>query len=85
MQSWSVERSLWTPFEHDRTAEWYSKLWQSLANVAIVVGVIIVATVATVLLYKYRCYKVGPCVVHPLAVHTHHMSVRSKSKSEAKR
>ena len=47
-----------TPFEGDPAAAWSSKLWQSLLNVAIFLLIVIVTTVAIVLLYKYRCYKV---------------------------
>jgi len=48
-----------TPFEQQRTLEWTTKLWQSLANAAILLAFVIVMTVTAVLLYKYRCYQVG--------------------------
>jgi len=62
------------PFERDRTAHWYSKLWQSLTNVAIVIGLVIVTTVAMLLLYIYRCYKVRITSI-TLNITTHRVSV----------
>ena len=52
--------SIYTPF-HDAdkpdTATGV-KVWQSLANAMILLGVVIVMTMILLLLYKFRCYKV---------------------------
>jgi len=48
-----------TPFERDREAHWKTKLWESLTNAAILLGCFIVMSIVLVLLYKFRCYKVG--------------------------
>ncbi|XP_078594076.1 presenilin-2-like isoform X1 [Branchiostoma floridae x Branchiostoma japonicum] len=47
---------IYTPF-HEEGASTASKVGDSLANAAIMVGVILVMTVFLVILYKYRCYK----------------------------
>lgn len=51
---------IYTPFHDEDKAETPAgtKLWQSLANALILLGVVIVMTVVLLLLYKYRCYKV---------------------------
>ncbi|KAK7474697.1 hypothetical protein BaRGS_00034062 [Batillaria attramentaria] len=48
---------VYTPF-HDETDDTGTKLWQSMANAAILLGVIIVMTIVLLLLYKYKCYKI---------------------------
>lgn len=51
---------IYTPF-HDGDkpdATTGTKVWQSLANALILLGVVVVMTVVLLLLYKYRCYKV---------------------------
>lgn len=50
---------IYTPF-HDADkpdADTGTKIWQSLANAFILLGVIVVMTLILVLLYKFRCYK----------------------------
>lgn len=50
---------IYTPF-HDGDkpdADTGTKIWQSLANAFILLGVIVVMTLMLVLLYKFRCYK----------------------------
>ncbi|KAH9519512.1 Presenilin-1 [Bulinus truncatus] len=47
---------IYTPF-HDKTDDTGTKLWQTLANALIMLGGIVVMTVALLLLYKYKCYK----------------------------
>lgn len=47
----------YTPF-HDKTEDTGTKLWQSMANALIILGVIVVMTVLIVILYKYECYKI---------------------------
>ncbi|KAL5009123.1 hypothetical protein ScPMuIL_014704 [Solemya velum] len=50
---------LYTPF-HDEDkpdTDTGTKVWQSLANSLILLGVIIVMSILLLLLYKYRCYK----------------------------
>lgn len=49
---------IYTPF-HEETDDSGTKVWQSFANAFILLGVIAVMTVVLLLLYKYRCYKVG--------------------------
>ncbi|KAL8565131.1 hypothetical protein ACOMHN_003918 [Nucella lapillus] len=51
---------VYTPF-HEKTADTGTKLWQSFANAAILLGVIIVMTIILLMLYKYRCYKIIHC------------------------
>ncbi|GAB1601482.1 presenilin-1-like isoform X2 [Argonauta hians] len=48
---------IYTPF-HEQTEDSGTKVWQSLANAFILLGIIAVMTVVLLLLYKYRCYKV---------------------------
>lgn len=51
---------IYTPF-HDADkpdADTGTKVWQSVANALILLGVVVVMTVVLLLLYKYRCYKV---------------------------
>ncbi|XP_022332244.2 presenilin-1-like isoform X1 [Crassostrea virginica] len=51
---------VYTPF-HDgdkEDADTGTKVWQSVANALILLGVICVMTVVLLLLYKFRCYKV---------------------------
>lgn len=48
---------VYTPF-HDETEEVGTKIWQSMANAFILLGVIIVMTIVLLLLYKYKCYKI---------------------------
>ncbi|XP_055878947.1 presenilin-2-like isoform X2 [Biomphalaria glabrata] len=47
---------IYTPF-HDKTDDTGTKLWQTLANAMIMLGGIVVMTIALLLLYKYKCYK----------------------------
>lgn len=49
--------SVYTPF-HEETSDTGTKVWQSLANAFILLGVVVVMTIFLILLYKYRCYKV---------------------------
>ncbi|KAL3873945.1 hypothetical protein ACJMK2_037022 [Sinanodonta woodiana] len=51
---------IYTPF-HDADkpgADTGTKVWQSLANAMILLGVVVFMTIVLILLYKYRCYKV---------------------------
>uniref|UniRef100_A0A0B7BAR3 Presenilin n=1 Tax=Arion vulgaris TaxID=1028688 RepID=A0A0B7BAR3_9EUPU len=48
---------IYTPF-HDATDDTGTKIWQSMANAVIMLGVIVVMTVVLLLLYKYKCYKI---------------------------
>ncbi|KAL8611131.1 hypothetical protein ACOMHN_064421 [Nucella lapillus] len=48
---------VYTPF-HEKTTDTGTKLWQSFANAAILLGVIVTMTIVLLLLYKYKCYKV---------------------------
>ncbi|WAR19807.1 PSN1-like protein [Mya arenaria] len=51
---------VYTPF-HDADlpdTDTGTKVWQSLANAGILLGVVIVMTIFLLVLYKYRCYKV---------------------------
>ncbi|KAK9511678.1 hypothetical protein O3M35_000296 [Rhynocoris fuscipes] len=48
---------LYTPF-HERSEDPGTKMWNALANAAILLGVIVLMTVLLISLYKYRCYKV---------------------------
>lgn len=51
---------IYTPF-HDADkpeTDTGTKVWQSVANALILLGVVVVMTIVLLLLYKYRCYKV---------------------------
>ncbi|CAO1432362.1 unnamed protein product [Diamesa hyperborea] len=48
---------LYTPF-HETSSDTGTKVWNALANSAILMVVIIIMTIVLILLYKYRCYKV---------------------------
>lgn len=48
---------VYTPF-HSETDDTGTKVWESVANALILIGVVVVMTVFLILLYKYRCYKV---------------------------
>ncbi|XP_034249446.1 presenilin-1 isoform X2 [Thrips palmi] len=48
---------VYTPF-HEKSPLTSTKVWNALANSAILMVVIIVLTIALILLYKYRCYMV---------------------------
>ncbi|XP_060067573.1 presenilin-1-like [Ylistrum balloti] len=50
---------IYTPFHDGDKADSTTgtKVWQSLANAMILLGVVIVMTIFLLLLYKYRCYK----------------------------
>lgn len=52
---------IYTPFHDADKPETNTgtKIWQSLANAFILLGVIVVMTIILFLLYKYRCYKVS--------------------------
>ena len=50
---------VYTPF-HEQTTDTKTKLWQSVANAGILLGVIITMTIVLLALYKYKCYKVPP-------------------------
>ncbi|PIK44116.1 putative presenilin-1 isoform X3 [Apostichopus japonicus] len=47
---------IYTPFDED-SDQAGTKLWQALANAAILISIVMVMTVFLVVLYKYRCYK----------------------------
>lgn len=49
---------IYTPF-HTPNADVGTQTWQTLANVAIFLGVVIVMTFLLVLLVKFKCYKVS--------------------------
>lgn len=48
---------VYTPF-HEKSPLASTKVWNALANSAILMVVIIILTIALILLYKYRCYMV---------------------------
>jgi len=50
--------SVYTPF-HEDSPDTSTKVWNALANSLILMAVIVVMTVLLIVLYKYRCYKVG--------------------------
>ena len=47
---------VYTPF-HEDSPDTGTKVWNAVANSAILLGVIVLMTVFLILLYKYRCYK----------------------------
>lgn len=49
---------VYTPF-NTPNADTGTRVWETLANVAIFLGVVIVMTFFLVLLFKLKCYKVG--------------------------
>ncbi len=51
---------IYTPFQ-ENTNEASTKLWQSMANASIFIGVVIAMTIILILLYKYSFYKVIHC------------------------
>ncbi|OQV16360.1 Presenilin-1 [Hypsibius exemplaris] len=48
---------VYTPF-HETSTDTGTKVWNSLANAGIMLGVIVVMTFVLIALYKYRCYKI---------------------------
>jgi len=48
---------VYTPF-HEDSPDTGTKVWNAIANSAILLCVIVVMTVFLILLYKYRCYKI---------------------------
>jgi hypothetical protein len=48
---------IYTPFNEDASTSSGTKLWMSIANAGIFIGVVVVMTVVLILLYKCRCYK----------------------------
>ena len=57
----SIFGRIYTPF-HDADkpeTDTGTKVWQSLANAFILLGVVVVMTILLLVLYKYRCYKVS--------------------------
>ncbi|XP_046652470.1 presenilin-1-like [Daphnia pulicaria] len=48
---------VYTPF-HEDSPDTGTKVWNAVANAAILLGVIVVMTVFLIMLYKYRCYKI---------------------------
>ncbi|KAI9555810.1 putative protease presenilin [Daphnia sinensis] len=48
---------VYTPF-HEDSPDTGTKVWNAVANSAILLGVIVVMTIFLILLYKYRCYKI---------------------------
>ena len=49
---------LYTPF-HEKSDNAGTKAWNAFANAGILISVIVVMTFFILILYKYRCYKVG--------------------------
>lgn len=47
---------IYTPF-HEETDQAGTKLWQALANAAILIAIVLLMTIFLVVLYKYKCYK----------------------------
>lgn len=56
-QSGNGQTLLYTPFNEDSQESSGTKLWMSIANASIFIGVVIVMTVVLIILYKYRWYK----------------------------
>ncbi|CAF0708429.1 unnamed protein product [Brachionus calyciflorus] len=49
---------IYTPFNEDSQGSSGTKLWMSIANASIFIGVVVVMTVVLIVLYKFRFYRV---------------------------
>lgn len=49
---------IYTPFDESQTTSGGTKLWMSIANASIFIGVVVIMTIVLILLYKFKCYKI---------------------------
>lgn len=49
---------IYTPFDESQSTSGGTKLWMSIANASIFIGVVVIMTIVLILLYKFKCYKI---------------------------